>query len=62
MTKFAAHLLIVDDDERIRTLLQTFLIRQDFIVSTARDASHAEEGHQHRRARYDDEAGVGAFT
>jgi two-component system phosphate regulon response regulator OmpR len=41
MTKFAAHLLIVDDDERIRTLLQTFLIRQDFMVSTARDASHA---------------------
>ncbi|MFV0358524.1 response regulator [Tropicimonas sp.] len=36
-----AHLLIVDDDERIRTLLQRFLIRHGFLVSTARDAAHA---------------------
>ncbi len=36
-----AHLLIVDDDERIRGLLQKFLIRQGFLVSTARDAGHA---------------------
>lgn len=37
-----AHLLIVDDDERIRTLLQKFLIRNGFLVSAARDAGHAE--------------------
>ena len=36
-----AHLLIVDDDERIRTLLQKFLIRHGFLVSAARDAAHA---------------------
>jgi len=36
-----AHLLIVDDDERIRTLLQRFLIRNGFLVSAARDAAHA---------------------
>ena len=36
-----AHLLIVDDDERIRTLLQKFLIRHGFWVSSARDAAHA---------------------
>ena len=36
-----AHLLIVDDDERIRDLLQKFLIRRDFLVSAARDAAHA---------------------
>ncbi|MBV1904139.1 MAG: response regulator, partial [Marinosulfonomonas sp.] len=36
-----AHLLIVDDDERIRTLLQKFLIRNGFLVSAARDAAHA---------------------
>lgn len=36
-----AHLLIVDDDERIRTLLQKFLMRNGFLVSTARDAAHA---------------------
>lgn len=37
-----AHLLIVDDDERIRVLLQKFLIRHGFLVSAARDAAHAE--------------------
>ncbi|SEV93759.1 two-component system, OmpR family, phosphate regulon response regulator OmpR [Aliiroseovarius sediminilitoris] len=36
-----AHLLIVDDDERIRRLLQKYLIRQGFWVSAARDATHA---------------------
>lgn len=35
------HLLIVDDDERIRNLLQKFLIRHGFLVSTARDAAQA---------------------
>jgi two-component system, OmpR family, phosphate regulon response regulator OmpR len=37
----AVHLLIVDDDERIRVLLQKFLIRNGFLVSAARDAAHA---------------------
>jgi len=36
-----AHLLIVDDDERIRGLLQKFLMRQGFWVSAARDAAQA---------------------
>jgi len=36
-----AHLLIVDDDERIRGLLQKFLMRHGFLVSAARDAAHA---------------------
>ncbi len=36
-----AHLLIVDDDERIRSLLQKYLIRNGFLVSAARDAAHA---------------------
>ncbi|MFT6450525.1 MAG: two-component system phosphate regulon response regulator OmpR [Halocynthiibacter sp.] len=35
------HLLIIDDDERIRGLLQKFLIRAGFWVSSARDAAHA---------------------
>ena len=35
------HLLIVDDDERIRGLLQNFLMRNGFLVSAARDAAHA---------------------
>ncbi len=37
----APHLLIVDDDERIRDLLRKFLIRHGFLVSVARDSSHA---------------------
>lgn len=35
------HLLIVDDDERIRGLLQKFLVRNGFWVSVARDGDHA---------------------
>lgn len=35
------HLLIVDDDERIRGLLQKFLMRHGFLVTAARDAAHA---------------------
>ncbi|MCE2737816.1 MAG: response regulator [Rhodobacter sp.] len=37
----AAHLLVVDDDERIRGLLQKFLVRGGFLVSVARDAAQA---------------------
>jgi two-component system phosphate regulon response regulator OmpR len=36
-----AHLLIVDDDERIRGLLQKFLVRNGYLVSVARDAGQA---------------------
>jgi len=35
------HILIVDDDERIRGLLKKFLSRNGFWVSAARDAAHA---------------------
>ena len=41
MTQADAHLLIVDDDERIRGLLQKFLLRGGFWVTAARDAAHA---------------------
>lgn len=41
MIDLDAHLLIVDDDERIRMLLQKFLMRNGFLVSGARDAAHA---------------------
>jgi two-component system phosphate regulon response regulator OmpR len=41
MTDPDAHLLIVDDDERIRGLLQKFLVRHGFLVTAARDAAHA---------------------
>lgn len=41
MTEFDVHLLVVDDDERIRSLLQKFLMRNGFLVTAARDAAHA---------------------
>ncbi len=41
MADLDAHLLIVDDDERIRELLKKFLMRHGFLVTAARDAAHA---------------------
>ena len=41
MSALDAHLMIVDDDERIRVLLQKFLMRHGFLVTAARDAAHA---------------------
>ncbi|MDG4646859.1 response regulator [Roseibacterium sp. SDUM158017] len=41
MSEPGAHLLIVDDDERIRGLLQKFLVRNGFLATAARDAAHA---------------------
>ena len=41
MAELDAHLLIVDDDERIRDLLKKFLMRHGFLVTAARDAAHA---------------------
>lgn len=41
MTGLDPHILIIDDDERIRSLLQKFLMRNGFLVTTARDAAHA---------------------
>lgn len=38
-----AHLLVVDDDERIRGLLQKFLIRNGFLVTVARDSQQARK-------------------
>lgn len=37
------HILIIDDDERLRTLLTTFLRRNGFLVSRARDAQQARK-------------------
>jgi two-component system phosphate regulon response regulator OmpR len=37
------HILVVDDDERLRQLLFRFLNEHDFLVTTAVDAKHARE-------------------
>lgn len=38
-----AHLLVVDDDDRIRDLLQKFLIKSGFLISSARNAAQASK-------------------
>ena len=41
MTDAPAHLLVVDDDQRIRALLRRFLSREGYRVTAARDAAQA---------------------
>ena len=36
------HILVVDDDNRIRSLLKEFLNENDYIVSTSKDAEDAK--------------------
>ena len=38
-----AHILVVDDDERLRSLLQRYLKEQDYAVSVAQDALQAKK-------------------
>ena len=37
------HLLIVDDDKRIRVLIKKYLEKYNFLVSTARNANHSKK-------------------
>ena len=37
------HILIVDDDDRIRNLLKDYLSENNYIVSTAENADQAKE-------------------
>ena len=43
MTMNKIHILLVDDDERLRDLLRKFLVENGFFVSTARGADHARQ-------------------
>ncbi len=43
MDKFLAHILIVDDDEGIRSLLKKYLNEKNYLVTTAEDAESALE-------------------
>jgi len=43
MKKFKAHILIVDDDDRIRDLVKEYLNQNNYLVSTAKDANNAFE-------------------
>ena len=41
MKKFKAHILVVDDDDRIRDLVKEYLSQNDYLVSTAKDSNDA---------------------
>ena len=43
MNKNLQHLLIVDDDDKIRNLLKSYLIEHNFLISTAANAEEAKE-------------------
>ena len=42
MDKFLAHILIVDDDDRIRTLVKQYLQDNNYLITTAKDAFDAK--------------------
>ena len=42
MDKFLAHILIVDDDDRIRILVKQYLQDNNYLVTTAKDAFDAK--------------------
>ena len=43
MNNFIAHILVVDDDDGIRSLVQQYLTKQNFLVTTASNAEEALE-------------------
>ena len=43
MKKFKAHILIVDDDDRIRELVKQYLNENNYLVTTASSAEEAKE-------------------
>ena len=43
MNKFIAHILVVDDDNGIRSLVKQYLNKNNFIVTTAKNAEDASE-------------------
>ena len=43
MNDFVAHILVVDDDEGIRSLIKQYLNENNFLVTTSHSAENAEE-------------------
>ena len=43
MRENTLHILLVDDDDKIRELLKTFLVDNKYLVSTASNAAEAKE-------------------
>jgi two-component system phosphate regulon response regulator OmpR len=43
MNKFSGHILVVDDDDRIRNLVKQYLSENNFLITTAKNAEEAKE-------------------
>ena len=43
MKKYKAHILVVDDDDRIRELLKEYLTEENYLISTSSDAENAKQ-------------------
>ena len=43
MKKYKAHILIVDDDDRIRDLLKEYLTEENYLISTSNNAENAKQ-------------------
>ena len=43
MNKNKFHILVVDDDDKIRELVKEYLIENNFLVTTAKDAADAKK-------------------
>ncbi len=43
MNKNTFHILVVDDDDKIRQLVKEYLIKNNFLVTTAKDAFDAKK-------------------
>ena len=43
MNDFIAHILVVDDDDGIRSLIKKYLNENNFLVTTANSAENAKE-------------------
>ena len=43
MKKYKAHILVVDDDDRIRELLKEYLTEENYLISTSNSAENAKQ-------------------
>ena len=42
MNNFEAHILVVDDDDGIRNLVKQYLLENNFLITTAKNAEEAK--------------------
>ena len=43
MDKYLAHILVVDDDDRIKELVKQYLSENGYLITTAKDAFEAKD-------------------